>query len=69
VARLLHWFVQHHAGDAIAIDLFPHHESATALASGLGFRPVRRLTRMVRKPSSPSLPDAQIYAIAGFEYG
>jgi GNAT superfamily N-acetyltransferase len=66
---LLRWFVSHHEHEASALDLFPHHDSAASLAAAEGFEPVRRLTRMVRRPHKPGLPDRRIYSIAGFELG
>jgi GNAT superfamily N-acetyltransferase len=68
--QLAEWFVGHHPGESVFWDLFPHHEEAVTVATGLGFSPVRRLTRMSLNatPGSGS-PDPRIYAIAGFEYG
>jgi len=66
---LLHWFIASHANESIFWDLFPHHTKAVELAHEFGFRPVRQLTRMSLHAPRPSLPDARIYAIAGFEYG
>ena len=47
-------------------DLFPAH-TAAAVAGRLGFAPSRRLLRMVRGVASPT--PADVYAIAGFEWG
>ena len=47
-------------------DLFPAHKAA-AVAGRLGFAPSRRLLRMVRGVASPA--PADVYAIAGFEWG
>lgn len=49
-----------------AWDLFPHHPAA-AVAAGLGFTPGRQLLRMVRGKPTPT--PADVYAIAGFEWG
>ena len=49
-----------------AWDLFPHHGSA-AVAASLGFAPARRLMRMVR--GRVATTPADVYAIAGFEWG
>jgi GNAT superfamily N-acetyltransferase len=65
---LFRWFVGRHAHEPAAVDLFPNHEAAQ-IAGTLGFRPFRRLTRMVRRPAEVALPDPRIYAIAGFEWG
>ena len=49
-------------------DLFPDHSEAVDLATKLGFRAQRHLTRMYRgKPLRESTGEA--YAIAGFELG
>ena len=54
-------------------DLLPDNGSAVGLAVEFGFRPVRRLTRMVRPGDGIPKPlagdSSLIYAIAGFEYG
>jgi GNAT superfamily N-acetyltransferase len=63
------WFVSRHAQEVSAWDLFPHHTGAVSLAERLGFRPVRRLTRMVLHPAAVALPDERVYGIAGFEFG
>jgi len=47
-------------------DLFPAH-AASGVATGLGFAPSRRLLRMVR--GRPKATSADVYAIAGFEWG
>lgn len=47
-------------------DLFPAHPAA-AIASRLGFAPSRRLLRMTRGLPAPT--PADVYAIAGFEWG
>ena len=53
-------------------DFLPSNQSARELAARLGFRPVRRLERMMlRGGESPALhprPE-QVYATAGFEFG
>jgi GNAT superfamily N-acetyltransferase len=67
--RLLERFVSRHADEHTGLDLFPENQVAAEIARSLGFIPVRRLTRMVRKPQSIQTPDSRIFAIAGFEYG
>ena len=47
-------------------DLFPGH-AAAGVAGRLGFAPARRLLRMVRGRAVPTAAD--VYAIAGFEWG
>lgn len=49
-----------------AWDLFPEH-AAAGVARRLGFAPARRLLRMVRGKARPT--PADVYAIAGFEWG
>jgi GNAT superfamily N-acetyltransferase len=49
-------------------DLLPSNVSAVRIATGLGFSPVRRLTRMRLGPPLAN-NDALVYAIAGFEAG
>lgn len=49
-------------------DLLPGNASAAALASKLGFAPVRRLFRMVRG-QAPAEVHRLIYALSGFETG
>jgi GNAT superfamily N-acetyltransferase len=66
---LLEWFLGQHGRQVTAIDLFPDHEHASALAAEFGFAPARSLTRMVLSPSAPRLPDQRVYGIAGFEFG
>ena len=68
--RSLRWWVgQFGASRPLALDLFPHQKSTVEAVAGLGFTPFRRLTRMVRQPASPELPDHRTFAIAGFEWG
>ncbi len=53
-------------------DLLPANAAATRLASGFGFRPVRRLVRMVHTASggaASQFPPGQVFATAGFEFG
>ena len=66
---LLKWFLARHSDEPVFWDLFPHHRHAAELAAEFAFRPVRRLTRMSIHAPARALPDARIYAIAGFEYG
>jgi GNAT superfamily N-acetyltransferase len=49
-------------------DLLPAHTEAVEIARGLGFAPVRRLTRMLRGAAIRT-DDRLVYAIAGFEAG
>jgi len=66
---LIEWFLGRHGDQPTAMDLFPHHEDAVALAPEYGFAPVRHLTRMVLSPTPPASPDPRIYSGAGFEFG
>jgi hypothetical protein len=71
--ELAEWAIAKHAGQPVVWDLFPDHHAAVRLARELGFEPCRRLVRMVRRGPgrAPSIPawTAEVYAIAGFEYG
>jgi hypothetical protein len=66
---LLAWCIGRHGDGPIAVDLFPHHEHAARTATRFNFAPRRRLTRMVLKPHPAEMPNPDIYAIAGFEFG
>jgi hypothetical protein len=66
---LLRGFLAQRGDGASVIDLFPHHKQAVALASAFGYRPFRKLTRMVLSPAPVQLPDPRIFGIAGFEWG
>jgi GNAT superfamily N-acetyltransferase len=66
---LLEWFLARHGTKTTCMDLFPHHHEAVTLAREHGFAPLRHLTRMVLRPVMPALPDARVYAVAGFEFG
>lgn len=70
---LLAWHLARHSGEAVFWDLFPDNPTAVALAREYGFQPVRRLMRMARPGPAPGAPIenrcADIFAIAGFEYG
>ena len=68
-ASLLHWFVSRHAAESVYLDLFPHHMEAVRMARQFGFEPARHLTRMVRKPVIPELPDSRIYFTGSFSFG
>lgn len=48
-------------------DLFPDNADVVALATRLGFAPLRQLTRMWRGPAVPASPE--MVALPGFEYG
>ena len=53
-------------------DFLPSNQSARELAAELGFRPVRRLERMMlrgRESPSPHSHSEEVYATAGFEFG
>lgn len=53
-------------------DFLPSNQSARELAAELGFRPVRRLERMMLRGGespSPHSHSEQVYATAGFEFG
>ena len=69
---LLTGLLDGHERERVFWDLLPANESATRLADRLGFRPARRLVRMVLDESD-SVPDRarpdRIYATAGFEFG
>jgi GNAT superfamily N-acetyltransferase len=71
--QLLAWFLARHAGEALYWDLLPHNRETENLARSHGFRPLRRLVRMVRPGVAGAAPlhhdDSQVFAIAGFEYG
>ncbi len=49
-------------------DLLPSHWEAAELAARLGFRPLRRLSRMARPRKALGQP-SNVWATAGFEYG
>ena len=61
-----------HADQRVFWDLLPSSRSARRLAHRLGFRPVRRLTRMLHNTGGRFCghprPD-RIFATAGFEFG
>ncbi len=71
--ELLAWFLSLHRGAPIYWDLLPHNTEAVRLARAFGFEPVRKLVRMVRRgtPGAARIDhnDAQVFAIAGFEWG
>ncbi len=71
--ELLAGFLNKYAGELVFWDLLPANPEAGRLARALGFEPVRRLVRMVRRgvPGAPPLvnDDSKVFAIAGFEYG
>lgn len=71
--QLLQWFLGSHAGEPVYWDLLPANAEAVWLARASGFKPLRRLARMVRPGKSGAAPlahdDSQVFAIAGFEYG
>ncbi len=66
-------FLDQNKGKPVYWDLFPDNRNAAGLAAEFGFKPVRRLTRMVRpgieNPKTLASDPSLIYAIAGFEYG
>jgi GNAT superfamily N-acetyltransferase len=65
---LLRLFLKEHAGEKVYWDLLPANKDAKHLAYEHGFRPLRKLTRMVLH-KEPKQPDPRLYAIAGLEYG
>ena len=58
--------LRHVDGIAAYWDLLPEFQDARSLAWYLGFRPVRRLTRMSFGQGQRS---NDVYGLAGFEYG
>jgi GNAT superfamily N-acetyltransferase len=67
---LLRWFLARHPRETIFWDLLPANEAAVSLAREFGFRRVRQLVRMARRGRSEFVHnDAQVFAIAGFEFG
>jgi GNAT superfamily N-acetyltransferase len=66
---LLRWFIGRYGSGPTCLDLFPHNTVAARMADEQGFRPARRLTRMLLRPAEPALPDSRIFAAAGFEFG
>lgn len=71
-SELLASLLEGHERDVVFWDLLASNGSAASLASSLGFRPVRRLVRMVLDESGASPSSAQpnrVYATAGFEFG
>ena len=69
---LLRRLLAPHAGDRVFWDLLPASEPARRLAFRLGFRPARRLMRMLRKDAGADLRESRpsrVYAAAGFEFG
>lgn len=70
--RLLRWFLAAHSGEHVFWDLFPENEAAVEIAREFGFAPVRRLTRMTlaRGARAGTIHNhADVFAIAGFEFG
>ena len=70
--ELLAGLLEGHEREAVYWDLLPSKGCAAGLASSLGFRPVRRLVRMVLD-GSDAIPlgtrSDRVYATAGFEFG
>ena len=61
-----------HERQRVYWDLLPANGSAVRLARGMGFRRVRRLTRMARAEGGAPAPEGRalrVYATAGFEFG
>ena len=61
-----------HARQPVFWDLLPASEGARQVAHRLGFRPARRLMRMLRKDAGGDLKTtrpSRVYAAAGFEFG
>jgi Acetyltransferase (GNAT) domain len=73
VAALVGWHVAQHASAPIFWDLLPNNRVAVELAGTLGFTPLRRLTRMMKRGPGKSMPplgvESEVYALAGFEFG
>ncbi len=71
-AEMLRELLEGTENQPVIWDLLPANSSARGLASELGFRPVRQLTRMLLHETRVQPPHAQlgqIYATAGFEFG
>jgi len=71
-AAVLRGSLEERQGQRVFWDFLPSNEAARELAAELGFRPVRRLERMMlRGGQSPSLHShsERVYATAGFEFG
>ncbi len=71
--NLLQWFIETHPEQDVYWDLLPENREALQLAVELGFVRRRQLVRMVRpgvkSPARLVRNDANVFAIAGFEYG
>ena len=70
--ELLAALLDGHGRDVVYWDFLPSNGSAASLASSLGFRPARRLVRMVLEESGAIPTGARtdhVYATAGFEFG
>jgi len=71
--KLLQWFLNKHAGEAVYWDILPDNHDALQLAVEFGFERRRQLMRMVARGVAQPEPfrrrDEFVYAIAGFEYG
>ncbi|MYK08639.1 MAG: GNAT family N-acetyltransferase [Acidobacteriia bacterium] len=71
-AAVLRGLLEERQAQRVFWDFLPSNKAARELAAELGFRPVRRLERMMlRGGESPSLHShsEQVYATAGFEFG
>lgn len=71
-AAVLRASLENRQGQRVFWDFLPSNRSARELATELGFRPVRRLERMMLcGGASPTLHShsEQVYATAGFEFG
>lgn len=71
-AALLRASLEEQQGQRVFWDFLPSNQAARELAAELGFRPVRRLERMMLRGGEfpcATTHSAQVYATAGFEFG
>ncbi|MBL8209739.1 MAG: GNAT family N-acetyltransferase [Bryobacterales bacterium] len=68
---LLQAFLARHGHEPALLDLCDEHTGATAIATEVGFQPIRRLMRMYLGDLAgiPLGSGAAIYNLAGFEFG
>ena len=71
-ASLLRATLENRQAQRVFWDFLPSNRSACELATELGFRPVRRLERMMLRGGEPPTRHShseEVYASAGFEFG